>query len=147
VKVKVQDLGVFHGIASTQLVEHPSFKALNKASKRYGHYLLNQDRRLFVKYRTNDGLAWQFGFSTSEIRAIKEDRRLESHTFVILVCGYSTVCALSAGDLDALLDLGGPGVQSIRVEAPPGRSMIVSGSHGRLPRTLPHKSYPAKLFA
>ncbi len=145
--MKVQDQDIFHGVALTQLVEHPSFKALNKASKRYGHYLLNQDRRLFVKYRTNDGLAWQFVFSTSEIRAIKEDQKLKGHTFVILVCGYSTVCALSAGDLDVLLDLDGPGAQSIRVEAPPGRSMIVNGSYGRLPRTLPHKSYPAKLFA
>jgi hypothetical protein len=144
--VKVQDQDVFHGIALTQLVEHPSFKALNKTSKRYGHYLLNRDRRLFVKYRTNDGSAWQFGFSRAELDAIRKDRRQPGSTFVVLVCGGSTVCALSESDLDVLLVSRGFGSQSIRIEAPAGRSMIVSGPGGQLPYKVPHNSYPSKLF-
>jgi hypothetical protein len=144
--VKVQDQDIFHGIALTQLVEHPSFKALNKASKRYGHYLLNQDRRLFVKYRTNGGLAWQFVFSKAELDAVNRDRRQPGFTFVVLVCGGSTVCALSDEDLDVLLIPRASGAQSIRVEAPAARSMIVSGSGGQLSYKVPHNSYPSKLF-
>jgi hypothetical protein len=144
--VKVQDQDVFHGIALTQLVEHPSFKALNKASKRYGHYLLNMDRRLFVKYRNSNGLAWQFAFSQAELDAIRKDRRQPGSTFVVLVCGGSTVCAISENDLDVLLVPRAFGPQSIRVEAPAGRSMIVSGSGGQLPYKVQHNSYPSKLF-
>jgi len=47
--MKIQHKDLFHGAALTQLVEHNSFKALNKADDKYGHYLVNTDRRLLVK--------------------------------------------------------------------------------------------------
>ena len=44
-KIQTQDL--YHGAVLTQITEHPSFKALNKADTLYGHYLVNHDTRLF----------------------------------------------------------------------------------------------------
>ena len=78
--MKVQRQDVFHGIALTQLVEHPSFIALNKASGKHRHYLLNQDRRLFVKYTRIDDPPWQFVFNKAELGAIREDLRQKGQT-------------------------------------------------------------------
>ena len=36
--MKIQQKDYFHGAALTQIVEHESFKALNKADSKYGHY-------------------------------------------------------------------------------------------------------------
>ncbi len=143
--MRVQSQDVFHGIALTQLVEHPSFIALNKASGRHRHYLLNQDRRLFVKYTKIDKSPWQFVFNRGELRAINEDLGQKGHTFVVLVCGHWTVCALDAEDIGLLLDLNRLS-QWVRVEAPRRRSMSVIGSQNSLPAKVPHNSYPRKLF-
>lgn len=90
---RIQDQDLFHGAALTQLVEHPSFKALNKKSGTYGHYLLNQDRQLFVKYATGKQ-TWQFTFSPAEV-ALMHDHGSQRATEVILVCGQETICSLT----------------------------------------------------
>ena len=46
--MKIQKMDMFHGAALTQIVEHPSFKALNKADEKYGHYQINHDRRISI---------------------------------------------------------------------------------------------------
>ena len=70
-KIQVHDR--LHGAALTQIVEHPRFKSLNKATKEYGHYLINDDRRLWVKYLSNNGGTWRFGFSPDEVLRIQVD--------------------------------------------------------------------------
>lgn len=142
--MKVQEQDIYHGIALTQLVEHSSFKAVNKTSKTYGLYDLNHDRRLFVKYRSNENEPWSFTFQPAEMKVIGVPT--ERDTFVALVCGTTTVCALMLDELEAVLDLSVNGTQWVRVEAPAGASMRVFGPLGRLPRVVPHNSYPQKLF-
>jgi len=142
--MKVQDQDIYHGIALTQLVEHDSFKAINKTSPKYGLYDLNQNRRLFVKYSTNVGEVWQFTFGPVELALIGAES--ERSTFVVLVCGTTTVCALSLDEIETALDLGATGTQWIRVEAPAGASMRVTGSIGSLRHVVPHNSYPNKVL-
>lgn len=48
--MKIQDQDLYHGAALTQIVEHASFKALNRGSEKYGHYLVNKDQHVFIKY-------------------------------------------------------------------------------------------------
>jgi hypothetical protein len=140
--MKIDRFQLYHGAALTQLVEHPPFKALNKASGRYGHYQLNTDRHLFVKYAS--GLSpWHFTYTGQELAAISEDRP-DHHVFLVMACGEATVCALSLEEFHAIADHDNENGQWLRVEAPPRRQMRVYGSRGHL--LVPHNAYPAKLF-
>ncbi len=144
--MKILEQERFHGAALTQIVKHRSFKALNRASDAYGHYLVNTDRQLFVKYRTNTESPWTFVFPPAELRELGDALGSGDHTYVSLVCGCFTVCCLNKDELAIVLDFGGAGQQSVRVEVPPGGSCHVSGSNGALTRTVPHNSFPNKVF-
>lgn len=143
-KIQTQDL--YHGAVLTQITEHPSFKALNKADTLYGHYLVNHDTRLFVKYLTKEISAWNFKFSVTEMQSIQSDMELTENVILCLVCGQETICALNIQDFSRLIDLTSSKNQYITVEVPPGGSMRVKGTAGTLERTLRHNSFPDKLF-
>jgi hypothetical protein len=99
-----------------------------------------------IKYRTNDGDSWQFTFKPEEIEALKEIARKGDLIFVCLVCGQVTVCALSLEEAKELLSGKSKDQQSITVEAPPNASLRVWGSKGSLDKTIPHNSFPKRLF-
>jgi len=146
--MKLQEQDYYHGAALTQLVESTGFTALNKASDRYGHYLVNHDRRMFVKYRSNGTSRWQFGFTQPEIRAIRDDHKgQKGKTFVVLVCGPETICPLTRDELFSVIDQNATGQQAMRVEFKQGQSMRVTGPLGRLKGTIPHNAFPRKILA
>jgi len=145
--VKIQEQDVYHGPALMQIVEHPSFKALNRASKRYGHYLVNTDRQVFTKYRKTKRSPWQFVFAPDELSALSTALSSGARVFVCLVCGHTTICALNADELRRVIDVTAGSQQSIRVEVPSGGSCRVTSSSGKLGRTVPHNSFPNKVFA
>jgi hypothetical protein len=144
--MQIQEKDIFHGAALTQVVEHKSFKALNRATTKYGHYLINTDRALFVKYRKPNKSPWQHTFSEDDVAAIATEIEKNNAVFLCLVCGTTTVCALNSNEIQTVLDLDADGQQWIRVEIPKGGSCHVSGSNGKLKRTIPHRSVPDKLF-
>ncbi|MCB1055795.1 MAG: hypothetical protein KDD11_09835 [Acidobacteria bacterium] len=144
--MRIQEKHIYHGAALAQIVEHPSFKALNKADKRYGHYLVNQNRRLLVKYRTSGDSPWQFSFPQSELALMAADLRAGARLFLCLVCGDITVAVLGEEDVRAVLDLGGDSQQWVTVELPPNSSMRVRGSLGTLSKTVPHSAFPRLIF-
>lgn len=143
-KVQYQDL--YHGVALTQVVEHDSFKALNKGSRRYGHYLVNADCNVFVKYSTHEKGPWTFTFQPDQLEPIRNVIWSESRAFACLVCGEVTVCALSSEELQNVIDLQADNPQWIRVQFPEGGSCRVQGSEGKLGKKIPHNSFPNKLF-
>lgn len=149
--VKVQEQHLFHGAALTQVVEHPSFKALNRASAKYGHYLINTDRYIFVKYRkpSRNGRtdSWTFQLQPSELRTIERAVAEHDKVFVTLVCGATTICALDSQELSALVDLSSKSAQSISVSIPRGGSCHLHGSKGALSRVIAHNAFPEKLFS
>src|SRR5438552_1824863 len=131
--MKVQQKDLYHGAALTQLVEHDSFKALNKADGKYGHYLVNTDRRLMVKLTEKPHYPWSFTFQPDDLDTLRADIASGFRTFVVLVCGKATVCLLEQADYEAIIDLDAAGQQWIRVEVPKA-SMRVRGSLGELKR-------------
>lgn len=146
VRMKIQEQDRYHGPALVQIVEHKSFKAVNRVSEKYGHYLINTDTELFVKYRTNDSTPWTFTWQPDEVRILRKAVKSKKHVFICLVCGSTTICALNEDEFTSVLDLVHKDVQWIKVDAPPNKSCQVSGWNGELARKVPHNSFPNKLF-
>ncbi|KVZ59649.1 hypothetical protein [Burkholderia ubonensis] len=145
--MKIQEKDFYHGAALTQITEHPSFKALNTANMgNYGHYLVNTDTHVFVKYRTGPAPAWNHVFSVGELKALQKLRKKTENVWIALVCGDATVCLLDSNQTDTLLDLDDEEQQRIKVEVPNGGSCRVSGSAGDLKRVVRHNDFPARLF-
>lgn len=142
--MKTQEQDLYHGAALTQIVEHKSFKAVNRVDAEYGRYRVNADRHVFVKYRTNAGPSWQFVFQPKDLAAIDS---VGANAFVCLVCGRVTVCALTCDEFRQVVDVGIATTQSITVRIPKGGSCHVKGSAGALPRVVTHNSFPDKVFA
>jgi hypothetical protein len=145
--MKIQEQDLYHGAALTQIVEHESFKALNKGSQNYGHYLINTDRHVYVKYRKGSKSPWQFTLSPSEMAVIKSEAQKSQFVYLCLVCGNVTICALDFSEIQQLIDLNANSQQWIKVEVPRGGSCRVSGSKGKLKRTIAHKLFPDKVFS
>jgi hypothetical protein len=145
--VKIQEKDRYHGAALTQIVEHPSFKALNRASEKYGHYIINTDRNIFVKYRTNNKTPWQFGLKQEELVWLNDNVSRGDKVYLCLVCGVTTVCALEKSEINTLVDLASSDSQYIGVDVPKGGSCHLSGSKGKLKKTIPHSSFPDKVFS
>lgn len=146
--MKVQEKDPYHGAALTQIVEHPSFKALNKADDKYGHYLVNHGRRILAKYTKRPDSPWQFTFSEDDMRTVEKDLQAsgDSRAFICLVCGDETVCLLDEKEIGELLDVSRSACQWIRVNVPKGCSMRVSGTRGACNQTVSHSWFPDKVF-
>lgn len=144
--LKVQEQDIYHGIALAQIVRHESFKALNSASEKQGHYMVNSDRHLLVKYRTTEGPSWVFTFRPEEISALRAMSQKSQLVYLCLVCGYETVCALDFEEIKILLSPKAAEQQSITVDAPPNASLRVRGTLGELDKTVPHNAFPKKIF-
>ena len=146
--MKIQPKDYFHGAALTQIVEHQSFTALNKADDKYGHYLINANIRLLVKYSSPSNSPWQFTFNKSDLKSICEDVAVDGISFfACLVCGTETVCLLTEQQLAMVIDLDTEYAQWVRVEVPSaGKSMRVRGSTAALKRAIAHNAFPNGLF-
>lgn len=146
VLMKIQSHDLYHGAVLTQITEASSFKALNKADHLYGHYLVNEDTRLFVKYSKKAEEPWEFRFQKSELSAIEEDLSAGERVFLCLVCGEATICCLGENEFMEIINLEAKDSQTIIIDSPTAASMRVRGSAGRLSKTIAHNSFPKKLF-
>lgn len=144
--MKIQEKDIYHGAALTQIVEHSSFKALNRASEKYGHYLVNTDHHVLVKYRKLTRSPYVFTFQPDEINHLAATLDSQDNVFFCFVCGKETVCALEKSEILTVLNPTSSVTQFVRIEIPKGGSCHVSGSAGKLPRTVPHNSFPDKVF-
>jgi hypothetical protein len=143
--MKIQRNDLYHGAVLSQLAKHRSFEALKKL-KKYGHYLVNNDRCLLVKLATANSGPWDFYFRSNDLNTLKSDFESGLETFAVLVCGKSTICLLNRVDFGAVIDIDSSDLQSIRVDIP-GSRMEVRGSIGALPRKIAHNAFPDKVFA
>ena len=144
--MKIQEQDLYHGAALTQIAEHGSFTALNKGSQRYGHYMINADRHLFVRYSKAEEGPWCYTITPGQLEPVKNILQARARIYFSLVCGEFTVCLLNEEQLRTLIDLASNESQWIRVEVPKGGSCHVSGSLGRLGRMVPHNAFPTALF-
>jgi hypothetical protein len=144
--MKIQQKHLFHGAALTQIVEDPRFTALNKADEKYGHYQINHNKRLLVKYTANNRSPWSFTLQSDDIDTIMNDIYSEQESFLCLVCGKKTICILTAEEFENLVDANSENAQWIKVESPPNSGMRVSGSEGNILSVIAHNTFPKKLF-
>lgn len=144
--MKIQQKDLFHGAALTQLVEHNSFKALNKADSKYGHYLVNTDRRLMVKLTEKSSPPWTFTFQLDDLAILRADVASGFKAFVVLVCGKETICVLPQAQYSSIIDVNAASAQWIRIDVPKA-SMRVRGSSAELKNAVKHKAFPDAVFA
>ena len=144
--MKIQEHYKFHGAALTQIVQHPSFTALNKLDGKFGHYQINTNIRVLVKYRSNSESPWQFNFNSSDINTLRSDFKTGDKVFLCLVCGDKTICAIDEEKIKQLFDLASKSQQYIRAEVPKGGSIWLRSSIGAIKGCIPHKDYPDILF-
>lgn len=145
--MKIQEQDIYHGPALMQIVEHDSFKALNKADVKYGHYLVNNDKRLCFKYSTAGSGPWSFTFQPTDLKMLEADLQLPGKVFVVLVCGHHSICCLDEDQVRQLISIEASGAQWIKVDAPSGRQMRATGSvNNKTPILVPHKSFPNCIF-
>ncbi|NMC84030.1 MAG: hypothetical protein GYA58_01970 [Anaerolineaceae bacterium] len=144
--MKTQDKDFSHGSALTQIVEHPSFKALNKADKKFGHYQINIDTRILIKYSDKEKSPWQFTFKVEDINTLVGDISSNNFSFLCLICGKVTICLLPTNDFQELLDFEKKTQQSITVELEDGKSMRVKSKIKELKHAIHHNDFPKLLF-
>lgn len=134
-----------HGAALCAIADCPQFTAVNKASSKYGHYVLNHDRDLFLKYcsKRSDDYGYAFVVNGSDFAAMLgcHDR---DRTFLVLTCGEEVVTALSLTELSAVVSLSA-GDQWLRVMAKPNQSLYMRGPVGEL-GPIGRQDFPARLL-
>lgn len=142
--MKIQQKDYYHGAALTQIVEHYSFKALNKADAKYGHYKINNNIRLMIKITSGEESPWQFTVNKSDIDVMKEDISSVDSFFLCLVCGLETICILTENQITELLNLTSEEQQWIKVRKT--GSLRASSRLGELKQAIAQKAYPDILF-
>ena len=137
-----------HGAALVQMIEHPSFTSLNKACSEYGHYLVNEDRRVFMHYASNPRSPWKFQFTPTAIRAIEADEGVEGQTYIALICGDSGVCLLDTSELWELLSSipEDDEPQSVAVISPPRKQFEVRAGAISLGTKVPRTRFPREVL-
>lgn len=144
--MKSQKQDIYHGIALAQMVHHGPFQGLKRNENRgVGHLIVNGDRYVLVKYRTG-GQPWQFTFKPDHLDWLDKDAEAGRRGFVVLVCDDETICGLSLEQTSGVIDFTSNTQQTIRVEHPDNGSMRVTGSTGKLSRTVPHNAFPDLIF-
>lgn len=145
--MKIQEQDTYHGPALMQIVEHHSFKALNKADERYGHYLVNKDTRLWLKYSSATLSPWTFTFQPVDLAGLAADIALNGTTHIVLACGHHTLCCLDEAEIRGLVEMTAGAQQWVKVEAPAGKQMRITGSlNTKRPTLAPHNKFPNCIF-
>lgn len=143
----IQKKHIYLGAALAQIVEHDSFKALNRASKRYGHFLVNTNIQFFSKYSSMDANRHQFTFTPADVQDIRAARQVAAKLFIVLVCGETTICCMSYEEWSAMLDDSATGQQCIYVSNEKGKQLRVSGTkNSKTPALVPRNVFPSRLF-
>lgn len=131
--MKIQEKDQFHGSALTQLIDHPQFKTIKRAGDKYGHYIANQNRHFYIKYRKNKASSWTFQFSPQDVAELYDAIKANNYVFLCLVCGTTTICALNMEEISIIIDLSNTdSSQSITIGVSNGGRCRVSGSDAKL---------------
>ena len=133
-----------HGAALVAIADSSAFTALNKASVKYGHYIVNHDRHIFIKYNAGSGPGdYHFTFNGGDKQRIRDaDGRA---VFAVLVCGDEVVTAIRREELVQMIDLGVTAAESILVRAEAGKQLRISSSRAEL-ANLPRNAFPARVL-
>lgn len=134
-----------HGAALVAIADSSRFTALNKASLKYGHYVVNHDRHVFIKYSHGSGAHdYSFTFTASDKARLRGAVR-KGKVYATLVCGEEVITAVTSAELADLIDLAMAASETIKVRAEPGRQLRLRGPYGEL-GPLPRNSFPERIL-
>ncbi|NOZ77778.1 MAG: hypothetical protein GXP48_01105 [Acidobacteria bacterium] len=146
----------YHGMALAQIVEYEQFSALNPApDHQFGHYRVNHDRELYVKYRTapqpsgasrRGETIYQFTVSPEETQRYAESLSAAGRIFLALVCADDTVIGLNQDQMKEVLAIPSTRQEWIEVTLQREHSPRVRGSASRRSIVVPHNSFPKRIF-
>ncbi|MFD4956199.1 hypothetical protein [Streptomyces sp. NPDC058451] len=133
-----------HGAALVAIADSEAFTALNRAGVKYGHYVVNHDRHLFIKYNDGKGPGdYFFTFSGEDKKKITAE--VSPLVFAILVCGNEVVTGITREELSQLIALTNVAASTVKVSAQQGRQLRISGSNGQLP-LISRRSFPDRIL-
>jgi len=142
----------FHGYAIAEFLDN-KFKTKSKNKKAFlierihnsmnYLYVIDGNCGLFFKHSKATRSPWQFTFTQDHVEGIKEfsHPKYFKKVFIILICGFNSVCVLSLDELQKLINFESESVQSVRVKTFHNRSLHVSGSIGKIKGTF-SKTFP-----
>ena len=142
----------YHGYAIAEFLDN-KFQAKSKYKNAFlierihnsmnSLYSVNGNCGLFFKHSKASRSPWQFTFGEEHVQYIKEfsDPNHFKKIFIVLICGFNSVCVLSIEEIKKLIDFESENVQSIRVKTFHNSSLHVSGSFGKIARTF-SKTFP-----
>jgi len=144
--VTIDKKDFMHGAALVAIADAPGFTALNKIGNKYGHYVVNHDRHIFIKYTLGDGPTFVFTFSDSD----KLELVVTSQTaraYSVFVCNDVAITALPVEELGKIIDLHKPTNEQVHIVAEPGKQLWVSGPQGELAHAIPRNAFPHSILS
>lgn len=139
--MKIQDQDVYYGAVLQQIAEYPVFTSINRVTEKPGLYLVNDTKRMLIKYSRENGPSWTFKFTPDDLQMGEG-----YEYYVALNCGNRSVCMLSEWDLHKVLDANAKASQMVRVWFSDNSSIRVSGPQGQFPNTIAHNAFPASML-
>lgn len=105
-----------HGAALVAIADSEIFTALNRASVKYGHYVVNHNRHLFLKYNDGKGPGVCFFTFSGEDKA-RISGEAAPLVFTVLVCGNEVVRGITREELSRLIPLTTAAASTVKVPA------------------------------
>lgn len=140
----------YDGIVLRSLAKYGEPFQIADIGDKAGHFCLNEDAFLLVKYASRNRSPWRFTFRPGDIETLVDDHSqggLFGGSYVCLTCGFESLCALREEEWSALLDLSETDTQqTIVVRKRPGTSFEVTSSAGNLDRKIPASRFPGLIF-
>jgi len=140
----------YDGVVLRHLIKHDAPIQVAEIRDKPGHFCLNEDAFLLVKYSSRNCSPWRFTFRPDDVRTLVRDQNqggLFGGSYVCLVCGLESLCALQEEEWSSLLDLSvADKQQTVAVRRDPRSSFEVTGSSGRLDRSIPASRFPGLVF-
>lgn len=134
-----------HGAALVAIADSDDFTALNKASVKYGHYVVNHDRHIFLKYNDGSGPGtYHFTFTASDKQQLQQPKG-PARVYSVLICGDEVVTGIALAELDQLIDLNSRNSDAIKVLVAVGKQIRISSAKGRLD-PIPRRSFPSRIL-
>lgn len=133
-----------HGAALVAIADSSVFTALNRASVKYGHYVVNHDRHLFIKYNDGRGPGDYFLTFSGEDK-FRISSVVGDHIFAVLVCGNEVITGVSRDELTQLISMTEKSSSTMKVSAEQGKQLKISGPNGKLP-LIARRSFASRIL-
>lgn len=126
--MRLSERELYHGAALTRILEGAGFRSIRKASALPGHYEVNGNVRVLMRYSGAGIPPWRFTLRDDELAVLRKDRTRRA--FLCLVCKDELVCVLTAAQVGAVIDLEAEASQSIRIYSRRGSSIEARAASG-----------------